>query len=116
MKILVIDDDKPIRETLRSMLELMNHTVDCAESAQAALELTKQNKYEFVFVDFKMPENDGGWFLEHAGLTSGTKALLMTALVSPNVVNRMFSVGVRGYLAKPFETADVLRQLAFHAA
>ena len=57
--ILVIDDEKSIRNTLKDILEYENHHVDLAEDGKEGLQLFKQNKYEIVLCDIKMPGMDG---------------------------------------------------------
>lgn len=58
-KILVIDDERSIRNTLKDILEFEKHSVDLAENGIVALELINKNQYDLVFSDIKMPEMDG---------------------------------------------------------
>jgi len=62
--ILVIDDEKGIRDTLKEILEYEKHTVDVAEEGQQGLEKLKTNTYEIVLCDIKMPGMDGIEVLE----------------------------------------------------
>ncbi len=62
--ILVIDDEKGIRDTLKEILEYEKHTVDVAEEGQQGLEKLKTNSYEIVLCDIKMPGIDGIEVLE----------------------------------------------------
>ena len=64
MKLLVIDDERSIRNTLKEILEFEGHTVDVAEDGRAGLEMAMQKKYDAVFCDIKMPNMDGIEFLE----------------------------------------------------
>jgi len=59
MKILVIDDERSIRNTLKEILEYENYKVDTVESGKQALELIDKNDFDLVFCDIKMPEMDG---------------------------------------------------------
>ncbi len=58
-KILVIDDEKSIRNTLKDILEAEEHEVVTAEDGPTALELFGENKFEVVLCDIKMQEMDG---------------------------------------------------------
>ena len=58
-KILVIDDEKSIRETLKEILEYEKHEVDLANEGDQGLELFKTNRYDVVLLDIKMPKKDG---------------------------------------------------------
>jgi two-component system nitrogen regulation response regulator NtrX len=58
-KILIIDDERAIRSTLKEILEYENYTVDEAENGEAGLELLSKTKYDVVLCDIKMPKLDG---------------------------------------------------------
>ena len=58
-KILVIDDERAIRNTLKEILEMESHEVETAESGRIALDKAKQQQYDIIFSDIKMPEMDG---------------------------------------------------------
>ncbi len=58
-KILVIDDEKAIRNTLKDVLEYEKHEVDLAEDGPSALELFSANTYDIVLCDIKMQKMDG---------------------------------------------------------
>ena len=58
-KILVIDDERAIRNTLKEILEYENYNVDLAENASQALNQIKQSEYDIVLCDIKMPDIDG---------------------------------------------------------
>ena len=57
-KILIIDDERPIRSTLREILEFEKFKVDDAEDGKTGFELIKKNKYD-ILCDIKMPKMDG---------------------------------------------------------
>ena len=63
-KILIIDDEKTIRNALRDILEHEKHTVDEAEDGSAGLDKAKKGAYDVVLCDIKMPRMDGLEVLE----------------------------------------------------
>ncbi len=63
-KILVIDDERAIRNTLKEILEFEKHEVDIAEEGISGIELFKANSYDVVLCDIKMPNMDGIEVLE----------------------------------------------------
>lgn len=77
MKLLVIDDERSIRNTLKEILEFEGHTVDVAEDGRAGLEMAMQKKYDAVFCDIKMPNMDGIEFLEKFSDTSLEEPVIM---------------------------------------
>jgi PAS domain S-box-containing protein len=59
LRILVVDDEAPVRETLAEMLVAVNHEVELAGSGQEAVEKLRQGDFDLVFTDLAMPEMDG---------------------------------------------------------
>ena len=58
-KILIIDDERSIRNALKDVLEFEGYAVELVEDGVKALELVKNNKYDLIFCDIKMPLMDG---------------------------------------------------------
>lgn len=58
-KILVIDDERAIRNTLKEILEFEGYTVETAENGRVGLDLALATKYDLIYTDIKMPEMDG---------------------------------------------------------
>lgn len=115
MKILVLDDDTSLLESLKNSLELQSHEVHCSSNAKDAVNKVSEHVYDVMLVDYKMPENDGIWFMKNAKISKKTKVLLITAYVNREIINKMFSLGASGYLIKPFGENDLLRHINFLA-
>lgn len=58
-KILVVDDERAIRNTLKDILEFEGYTIDLAENGKVGLEKAIANTYDLIYTDIKMPEMDG---------------------------------------------------------
>jgi len=58
-RILVIDDEKPIRNTLKEILEYEDHQVETASDGVEGLEMATENKFDIILCDIKMPQMDG---------------------------------------------------------
>ncbi len=63
-RILIIDDERAIRNTLKEVLEFEGYEVETAENGKTGLEMSQKNKYDLIYSDVKMPEMDGLEFLE----------------------------------------------------
>ena len=59
MKVLIIDDEKAIRYSLKEILEMENYQVDTAENGAEGLQKAEKDKYDAIFCDIKMPVMDG---------------------------------------------------------
>ncbi len=64
-KILVIDDERSIRSTLKDILEFEKHQVTLAENGRQGLEAAQNGVFDLIFSDIKMPEMDGIELLGH---------------------------------------------------
>lgn len=114
MKILVLDDHDGFREEVLGMLTRNRHECTGVGSAEAAIPLAESGDFDLVLVDYSMPTHDGVWFMQHVRLPWKTKAMLVTAHTQRDMMNRMFKLGIVGYLVKPFDEDDLLRHLAFY--
>ncbi|MEI6808567.1 MAG: response regulator [bacterium] len=115
MRILVLDDNEPLRIALSDILTSFSHEVDTTEDARAAIKLVETTDYDFILVDYKMPVNDGIWFMKNVKLNRRTKVLLMTAFVDNDVISEMFKLGAVGYMIKPFDAKELIRHIDFHS-
>ena len=115
MKILVLDDDQHLLEAVKMILSQHGHEVEATDSIPHATKLVQSEEYDFVLVDYRMPEGTGISFMENAEIPRKTKVLLTTAFANRDLINRMFELGASGYLIKPFGEEDLLHHLDFHS-
>ena len=59
MKILIVDDERSIRNSLKEILEMEGYQVDTAENGADATAMAENEKYDAIFCDIKMPGMDG---------------------------------------------------------
>ncbi len=107
--ILVIDDEKSIRSTLKDILEYENHQVDLAENGASALELFGQNKYDVVLCDIKMPEMDGIEVL--ANITEGnpeTPVIMISGHGNIDTAVDAIKKGAYDFIEKPLDLNRLL--------
>ncbi|MBR5554614.1 sigma-54-dependent Fis family transcriptional regulator [bacterium] len=64
-RILVVDDERSIRNTLKDILEVESYQVEVVESGVEALKLIKESNYDLIFSDIKMPQMDGVELLQN---------------------------------------------------
>ncbi|MEQ9288182.1 MAG: sigma-54 dependent transcriptional regulator [Cyclobacteriaceae bacterium] len=76
-KILIIDDEKSIRNTLKDILEYEKYKIEEAENGKVGLEMITQNEYDIVLCDIKMPEMDGMELLEKAQESGSSAQFIM---------------------------------------
>ncbi len=116
MRVVIIDDDDALANALRLLLELNDYEVTTFTDAKDAVASVEAGDYDFVLVDYKMPGHDGVWFMENTNVPTSTRVILITAYVNRDVIKRMFALGVSGYLIKPFDEDELLRNLSFFSS
>ena len=101
-RILIIDDEKAIRNTLKEILEFENYTVDQAEDGPAGLDLLIQQKYDVVLCDIRMPKMDGLEVLSRAQAMGTDAAFIMvSAHGSIDTAVDATKKGAYDFLSKP---------------
>ncbi|MFC2119293.1 sigma-54-dependent transcriptional regulator [Bacteroidota bacterium] len=108
-KILVIDDEKSIRKTLKEVLEYEKHTVDTATDGMEGIELVKEKKYDIVLCDIKMPIMDGIEVLEEI-ISLGKDLQVIMISGHGNVDNAVEAIkkGAFDFIEKPLDLNRLL--------
>jgi two-component system nitrogen regulation response regulator NtrX len=101
-RILIIDDEKAIRNTLKEILEFENYTVDQAEDGPAGLDLLIQQRYDVVLCDIRMPKMDGLEVLARAQ-AMGTDAAFIMVSAHGNIETAVDATkkGAYDFISKP---------------
>jgi two-component system nitrogen regulation response regulator NtrX len=107
--ILIIDDERPIRNTLKEILEYENFKVDEAEDGQAGLEKIKSGKYDLIMCDIKMPKIDGLEVLE-AAINHGidTPIVMISGHGTIETAVESLKKGAYDFIAKPLDLNRLL--------
>jgi putative two-component system response regulator len=111
--ILVVDDEEPIRRLLAYMLESHGYSVDCAADAREARQKLGSEPFALMLCDVNMPGESGMDLVRHIlGEHHHTAAIMVTGLDSSVLANAALDVGAFGYIIKPFESNEVLIDVA----
>ena len=108
-KILIIDDEKAIRSTLKEILEFEKYSVDDAENGLKGIELARQNDYDLIFCDIKMPKMDGLNFLEKIKYYEIKCPIIMiSGHGSIDTAVKTLKEGAYDYIQKPLDLNRIL--------
>ena len=110
-KILILDDDKIVTSTLKTLLTLEDFTdVNLFNVPAEALEFLKTNKPEVIISDFAMPEMNGLEFLTEAKkLYPDTCMIMLTGYADKeNAVRAINEIGLYKYIEKPWDNDDLI--------
>ena len=108
-RILVVDDERSMREMLGILLRREGHDVVLADNGRRAIECLNQKPFDLVVSDARMPDIDGLEVLRHArSINPSVIAIMITAFGSPDLIKGVEQLGVTDYVEKPFNT-EVLK-------
>lgn len=103
MRILVVDDQKDIRDILRSGLEEECYVVDTAEDGTTALSMAKTNTYDLIILDYVLPKMDGRQVCETLrSMERATPILMLSVKTEPLTKAEALDSGADDFLSKPF--------------
>ena len=111
-KILVIDDERAIRNTFKEILEFEGYSVDTAENGKEGLEKAEREHYSLIYSDVKMPEMDGIEFLEKLQDAKGGQESVPVVMISGhgNIETAVETIkkGAYDFIEKPLDINRLL--------
>ncbi|MCX5876887.1 MAG: response regulator [Deltaproteobacteria bacterium] len=113
MKVLLVEDDQWIRDSLRRFFANENCALMAVETGEDALEIIKDNACDIIITDYRLPGMDGLEFLKRAqDINAQVKKILLTAYMTEAVISEAFRLGVHEFIEKPFSTEDLEEALS----
>lgn len=117
MKILLIDDDEWIRDSLSIFFEAEGCRIVSVETAEEGLEALRSQEYDIIITDYKLPGMDGIEFLKQIQTSQqNAKKIMITAYKSDALIREAKKAGVQHLIAKPFTSDTIEASLTFLAA
>jgi DNA-binding response OmpR family regulator len=109
--ILIIDDESNLRYTLSLILQRAGYQVTTAASPKEARQFFQSGPYDLVFLDLKMPEEDGLVFLpEIRRMFPDMPVMILTAHATLNSAIEAVRLGARDYILKPIDPEEILNR------
>jgi len=113
MKVLLIDDDEWIRDSLTLFFESEQCHLNAVESAEEGLELLRDQRYDIIITDYWLPGINGLEFFKRIFETNRNAIkILITAHGSPEVSDEAKKLRVNALIAKPFTSNTVVNVLS----
>ena len=109
MRILIIDDERAIRSTLKGIFEDEDYLADTAEDGAIALEMVAKEHYDVIFSDIKMPNLDGTEFLakiEEMGID--TPVVMISGHADIETAVECIKLGAFDFIQKPLDLNRIL--------
>jgi two-component system, cell cycle response regulator DivK len=113
-KILIVDDNRDVRELLRCQLEMLGYSVISAENGYMAIAKAIAEQPDLILMDVMMPEMDG-WQASRAVRanpeTKDIPILATTAMCRRADLNACLEAGCNGYIVKPFTMMELKEKI-----
>ncbi len=107
-RILVVDDERSMREVLFSMLKNEGYDATVADGGEAAIEAVRRETFDAIITDVRMPKVDGLQVLKAAkDLSPNTVVIMITAFGSSETAVEAMKLGAYDYITKPFKYDEV---------
>jgi two-component system response regulator PilR (NtrC family) len=106
-RILVVDNEKSMREMLSIALEKEGYEVETARNGEVAVEMVEKDNFDVVITDINMPRSNGIDVLDAVNrIHAGTPVIMMTGYASPETAVETMKKGAYDYITKPFNMED----------
>ena len=104
-RILIVEDERPIRNLIQRNLELIGHTCIGIDNGVSALEIMANERFDLLIFDIMLPGVSGFELIGHA---DGTPTIFVTAKEGINDRLKGLSLGADDYIVKPFEIQELI--------
>ncbi|MFA6128612.1 MAG: sigma-54 dependent transcriptional regulator [Bacteroidales bacterium] len=108
ISILIVDDERSVRDSLYNWFIEDGYRVECAEHAKAALTMLESDSFDIILADIKMPGMDGLEMLRRIkALKKDSIVIVMTAFATVDTAVQALKDGAFDYVTKPFDPDDL---------
>src|SRR5258708_4980037 len=112
MRILLVEDEKPIFEFLKPALEAELFSVDLAEDGELGSSLARTNHYDLVILDYLLPKKNGLEVCLEIRKKGKTMPIIVLSVKSETVTKVQFlNAGADDYLSKPFSLDELIARI-----
>ncbi|MEH0002938.1 MAG: response regulator transcription factor CtrA [Holosporaceae bacterium] len=112
MRVLIVEDDSAVAQTVKAMLTAENYVVDSTNMGEDGLDIAKLYDYDIILLDLMLPDVDGYKLLERLrSARVKTPVLILSGLKESDEIIRGLNVGADDYLTKPFNKEELLARI-----
>lgn len=106
-RVLIVDDERIIREEFSHIIEEFGHQVETARNGREAIELVKQRDYDLIFLDVLMPQMEGRQVFEEMQKIKPVRVAFMSGYLPANKEKEALKLGAVACLSKPLDLDKV---------
>ena len=111
MKILIVEDNKPIADGLKFSLEKEKYIVVVNQNLKDATKELKNNKFNLIILDIMLPDGDGMEFCKYIKEDLDIPVILLTAKDKESDIVKGFNLGADDYIIKPFRIGELIARI-----
>ena len=112
LKILLIDDDEFIRDSMSLFFQCEGYHFTALENAEEGIEALKKENYDIIFTDYMLPGINGLEFLKWVkGSHPNAINVFITAYLTSDVFYKAIGIGIQDFIQKPFTTSIIEKSL-----
>ena len=112
MKILLLEDDALLGESLKEYLEEENFEIDWVQDGEAVFDITFENNYDLYILDINVPLINGFDLLSELRTADDTTPVIyISALCDVESITKGFTVGAEEYIKKPFDPEELVLRI-----
>ena len=111
IKILVVEDDRAVRNLISTTLQINDYEYDLAIDGKNALQLMTSKKYDIVFIDLGLPDIDGIEIIKKFRDFSTTPIIVISARTNDEDKIEALDAGADDFLTKPFNVDELLARV-----
>lgn len=111
IKILIVEDDRAVRNLISTTLQINDYEYDLAIDGKNALQLMTSNKYDIVFIDLGLPDIDGIEIIKKFRDFSTTPVIVISARTNDEDKIEALDAGADDFLTKPFNVDELLARV-----
>jgi two-component system response regulator TctD len=107
MRVLIVEDDRLISESLEQRFNDLGHGVDCAYDGDVAYSLVSHTQYDLIILDLNLPNRTGEEITKRIRQVSNTPILILTARKEVYDRINLLDLGADDFLSKPFDLGEL---------
>jgi CheY-like chemotaxis protein/two-component sensor histidine kinase len=112
ISVLVVDDENSITEYFRELIESYGITADVANDGLSAVEMSRQQTYDIVFLDWNIPNKNGGEVARAIGeISPDTKIILISAYDWDEIVESLRGASITDFIRKPVPPSEIYSRI-----
>jgi len=110
-KILIVDDNKTLCETLAKIIENEGYIVECSFNGKNTIKLLENNHYDALIIDYKLPDVSGWKILQNYHNNKKFPAAIMISAYADNFLQRRATEENILLIDKPFDNSELITAL-----